>query len=158
MKAASLKEIKKELETLDPETARDLCLRLAKYKKESKELLTYLLFEAGDERGYIESVKRDLAEMFAEVPNSNVYYVKKSLRKILRFVNRQIRYSGLKQTEIALRISFCVLMKAKNIYMPEGSVLFKLYDGQVDKIEKGVSQLPEDIQGDYQRDVENLGV
>ena len=56
MKAATIHEIKQELNTTPPAALLDLCLRLAKYKKENKELLTFLLFEAHDEAAYIESV------------------------------------------------------------------------------------------------------
>ena len=65
MKAASLSEIKKELLGQDESTVQELCMRLAKYKKENKELLTYLLFEAHNEPTYIENVKEELNVMFA---------------------------------------------------------------------------------------------
>ena len=42
MKAATVKEIKTELENLSPAALLPLTLRLAKFKKENKELLTYL--------------------------------------------------------------------------------------------------------------------
>ena len=44
MKAASLKLIKTELDLLHPEKVKDLCLQLIKFKKENKELLSYLLY------------------------------------------------------------------------------------------------------------------
>ena len=40
MKAATIHEIKQELVTLKPAALSELCLRLAKFKKENKELLT----------------------------------------------------------------------------------------------------------------------
>ena len=46
MKAATLNEIKQELTNLPSTRVLDLCLRLGRFKKENKELLTYLLFEA----------------------------------------------------------------------------------------------------------------
>ena len=46
MKAATVIQLKKELETLNEEHLRQLCLRLARFKIENKELLTYLLFES----------------------------------------------------------------------------------------------------------------
>ena len=107
MKAASLNEIKKELIELDSKTVQDLCMRLAKYKKENKELLTYLLFEAHDEAAFVNNVKIEMDELFQGLPSGNVYYIKKSLRKILRIVNKQIKYSGLKQSELELRLYFC---------------------------------------------------
>ena len=46
MDTASISVVKKELKNLDNEKLIELCLRLAKHKKENKELLSYLLFEA----------------------------------------------------------------------------------------------------------------
>jgi len=152
MTTASLQETKKELRTLDAESLQELCIRLARYKKENKELLNYLLFEAGNEQAYIESVKEELIELFKTVPASNVYYVKKSLRKVLRFANRQIKYSGIKQTEVELRIFFCKKMKEAKIPRQSGTVLHNLYQQQLKKIESAFAKLPEDIQADYDRD------
>lgn len=153
MTTASLQEIKKELRTLDAELLQELCMRLAKYKKENKELLNYLLFEAHNEQAYIENVKEELIELFREVPSSNVYYVKKSLRRILRYANRQIKYSGIKQTEVELRIFFCRKMKEAKIPRQSGTVLFNLYQQQLKKIEGSFAKLPEDIRSDYDREL-----
>jgi hypothetical protein len=157
MKAASLNEIKKELQTLDPETVQALCMRLAKYKKENKELLTYLLYEADNEQSYIAAIKEDLDELFTELPSrNNLYYVKKSLRKILRFANKQIKYSGIKQTELELRIYFCTKIREEKIPLREGTVLFNLYQQQLKKIYALVEKLPEDLQLDYQREIRTI--
>jgi len=118
MTTASIQEIKKELRTQDIDHVQTLCMRLAKYKKENKELLNYLLFEAHNEQAYIENVKEEIAELFKTIPSSNVYFIKKSLRKVLRFVNRQIKYSGIKQTELELRIFFCTKMKEAKMGRP----------------------------------------
>ncbi len=156
MKAASLNEIKKELLTQDEGTIQELCMRLAKYKKENKELLTYLLFEAHNEPAYIENVKEVLNEMFTELPAGNLYLSKKVLRKILRFANKQIRYSGIKLTELELRIFFCMKVKETRIPLQTGTVLFNLYQQQLKKIYAVLEKLPEDIQGDYERDIARL--
>ena len=57
--ASSIQEIKKDLEKRDKKELLAYCLRLAKYKKENKELLGFLLFEADDLTGYIEKVKQE---------------------------------------------------------------------------------------------------
>ena len=59
MKAASLADIKRELKGRSPEEVLAICLRLGRFKKDNKELLTYLLFEAGDEAGYVQLLKED---------------------------------------------------------------------------------------------------
>lgn len=156
MTTASLSEIKKELHTLDQEAVETLCNRLAKYKKENKELLTYLLFEAHDEKAYVENVKEEIRELFKTLPSSNVYLIKKTLRKILRFVNKQIKYSGIKQTELELRIFFCLKVKEARIPLHTGTVLFNLYQMQLKKIEGAFSKLPEDLQADYERELKQI--
>jgi hypothetical protein len=156
MKASSLNEIKKELSLQEPETLQEICIRLARYKKENKELLTYLLFEAQDEHAYIENVKAEIDTLFAELPKGNTYYIKKSLRKVLRFANRQIKYSGIKQTELEIRIFFCVKMKEARIPLHSGTVLRNLYDREAKKIKSILNKLPEDIQGDYTRELKTI--
>ncbi len=158
MKAATVHDIKKELEGLEPEITQALCLRLARFKKDNKELLTYLLFEAHDEAGYVESVKREITEQFEEIPNLTVYYIKKSLRRILRLVNKQIKYSGLPVTELILRIHFCQQIKESAIPIDKSAVLVNLYQQQLKKIQLALSKLPEDLQYDYQSEIENLNL
>jgi hypothetical protein len=154
MKASSLNEIKKELQTLDPETIQELCMRLAKFKKENKELLTYLLFESHNEQAYIENVKESLALEFQTLPRGvNSYFIKKTLRRILRFANKQIKYSGQKQTEVELRIFFLVKVKEAKVPLQAGTVLYNLYQQQLKKINAILDKLPEDLQADYDRDM-----
>jgi len=149
MTSASISDIRKELQQADADTLQALCLRLARYKKENKELLNYLLFEASHEHGYIQQVKAEIELMFEEVADKNLYLVKKILRKILRYANRQIKYSGLPQTELELRIFFCEKIVAARIPLSTGTVLYNLYQQQLKKIGSVLSKLPEDLQGDY---------
>ena len=90
MKAVSLKLIKTELDLLHPDRVKALCLQMAKFKKENKELLSYLLFEADNEQTYINDVKSQLDELFTEINKSNLYFAKKTIRKILRTANKYI--------------------------------------------------------------------
>ena len=85
MRAATVHEIKQELAGRKPAELVALCLRLSRFKKENKELLTYLLFEAHDEAGYIENVKQEMDAQFEEINISHLYFVKKSLRRIVAF-------------------------------------------------------------------------
>jgi hypothetical protein len=156
MKTASVHEIKNELQTLEAEQLVKLCLRLAKFKKENKELLTYLLFESHNEQAYIEAVKEAIDELFTTLPAQNLYLIKKVLRKILRFVNRQLKYSGIQQTEVELRIYFCAKVKEARVPFATNTVLFNLYQQQLNKINSTLAKLPEDLQSDYQHDLETV--
>ena len=88
MKAVSVVTIKKELKHRSSEELTELCLRLSKFKKENKELLTYLLFESHDESGYIETVKAEIDEQFEGINTNSYFYIKKSVRKILRNIKK----------------------------------------------------------------------
>ena len=57
MKPASVNEIKQKLKDTDKKDLIEICQRLARFKKENKELLTYLLFEEDDLSNYIKNVK-----------------------------------------------------------------------------------------------------
>lgn len=153
MKAATINEIKRELQSLDAETLSALCLRLAKYKKENKELLTYLIFEAHDENAYVEAVKEETTDLFGTLPDRNTYLIKKTLRKILRFVNKQIKYSGQQRTELELRIFFCKKVREANVPLHHGTVLFNIYQQQLKKIATANEKLEEDLQADYRADI-----
>lgn len=156
MVSASVNDIRKELVNISSKDLQLLCLRLARYKKENKELLNYLLFEAQDEAGYIHSVKTEIDELFEELANKNLYLAKKVLRKILRYANRQIKYSGLPQTELEIRIYFCEKMLAQNLPLTTGTVLYNLYQQQLKKINTVLVKLPEDEQGDYTRAIKKI--
>ncbi len=156
MTTASLQEIKKELRTLDPDKVQDLCMRLAKYKKVNKELLTYLLFEAQHEQSYVENVKEDLTELFKNLPTRNVYLIKKTLRRILRFADKHIKYSGNPTSELEIRIFFCLKIKEAKILMQTSTVLFNLFQQQLKKIETTLAKLPEDLKTDYEPDLKKI--
>jgi hypothetical protein len=156
MKASTIQEIKQELLLLSTPKLTDLCLRLARFKKENKELLAYLLFEADDEQGYIDGVKKQVDEQFSEITNTNLYFIKKSLRKILRVTNKYIRYTGSKQAEVELLLYFCIKVKESGIPFGKSPALVNLYYGQVKKIRKTLESLHEDLQYDYLREVDKL--
>jgi len=156
LKSASLNELKNELVGLKPNDIIALCIRLAKYKKDNKELLTYLLFEANDERGFIDGVKAEIDQQFESINKTNVYFAKKSLRKILRFANKNIKHSGAKQTEVDILIYFCSKLRGSGLPIVTNSVLSNLYQRQVEKIQKSLSSLHEDLQYDYNDEMESL--
>lgn len=156
MKAASVSEIKKDLSTLSQKEVIDLCLRLARFKKENKELLTYLLYESSNEDSYIASIKDEVDEMFMEINYSNMYFAKKSFRKILRTINKYTRYTDVKNTEIELLIYYCSKLKESKLSIKKSTQMMNLYQRQLDKINKVVKTLHEDLQYDYKEAIDAL--
>lgn len=157
MKAATLNELKQELTHLPAKELLELCLRLGRFKKENKELLTYLIFEAHNERAFIANVKADMDADFASIPkDNNLYLIKKTLRKILRTINKYIRFTGSKTVEVELLLYYCQLLKSSGIPIHKTVALTNLYDGQLKKIKKALTGLHEDLQYDYSRQLEGL--
>ena len=156
MKAASISEIKNELGNLPPVRLAELCLLLAKYKKDNKELLSYLLFEENDLAGYIENVKTEINAGFSEINSSHLYFAKKSLRKILRITGKHIRYTNSKQAEAELLIYFCQKLKSSDIRFETSTVLMNLYQAQLKKINAAIAGFHEDLQYDYLKEVKKL--
>ena len=146
-------DIKKELQHLDNAQLTELCLRLVRYKKENKELTGYLLFNADNERAFIDSLTAESGMMFSQLPYNN-YQLAKSLRKILRILNKYIKFMSSAEAEIEVLINFCrnyvqyVDRRASSSYKPLRLILTR----QLDKISKAITKLHEDLQFDYSQD------
>lgn len=156
MKAATVSQLKKELAFRSREELLELCLRLSKFKKENKELLTYLLFEAGREEEYIEAVKVEIDLDFEGINTKNFHFIKKGVRKILRNVKKHSRYSQKKETEVELLLFFCYKLKAFRPSISKNLTLMNLYKRQLLMVKKIISTLHEDLQYDYQLELEDL--
>lgn len=156
MKTATINELKKELAGVPHAQLVELCLRLAKYKKESKELLTYLLFESHSPDGYIASVKAFIALEFDSLSTTHLYHAKKTLRKILRITNKHIRFTGSKQAETELLLFFCQKMRRSGLKIGASVQLANLYQQQLRKIEKAIESQHEDLQYDYRKQLDAL--
>ncbi|WP_053977169.1 hypothetical protein [Mangrovimonas xylaniphaga] len=156
MHTETVSNIKKELQHRSHEELTNLCLRLARFKKENKELLTYLLFESHDEQGYIDAVKMDMDSQFEQINTNSYFYIKKSVRKILRSVQKYIRYSLKKETEVELLLYFCHKLKDFSPSIFENVTLNNLFDRQINGLKKKIPVLHEDLQYDYTLELEAL--
>ncbi|HUS01594.1 MAG TPA: hypothetical protein VMY77_07700 [Chitinophagaceae bacterium] len=156
MRTASVSEIKQELTNTSQKELLELCLRIIKYKKENKELISYLLFEAYDLPGYIENIKKEIDEQFIQINSSNLYFIKKSLRKILKITNKYIKYTLSKEAEAELLIYFCNKIRMAEIKVHKSVALTNLYNNQIKKIKAVVETLHDDLQHDYSKQIEQL--
>ena len=154
MKAAGVKAIKEELNSRSREELSDLCLKLSKFKKENKELLTYLLYEVSDELSFINSIKEEIDLAFKEINRTSYYYLKKSIRKILRNTKKNIRYSKKKQTEVELILFYCNKLKNFTPPISKSIPLTRIFEREVLRVEKIVAKLDADLQYDYGNEIE----
>lgn len=156
MKAATVHEIKDELQQLPVKQLVELCLRLSKFKKENKELLTFLLFESHDLPAYITMVKQQMDEAFEALNKTQIFLAKKTIRKTLRIANKHVRFTGSKLAEVEWLIHFCQLLKDSGINLQKSTAMLNLYQAQLKKIQAALKTLHEDEQYDYKRIVKEL--
>ena len=152
---AKLPELKRELEGLpQPELVR-LCLRLAKYKVETKELLDYLLWSSEDPIQYAHEFKADVLLPFDSVFTGS-YLFTKSLRKSLRLIAKYTRFTGSKQGECELLLA---LVEAFFHHYQRGfqtAANSKIIFRCLKKAGANITKLHEDIQADYTENFNNL--
>ncbi|MBC7398497.1 MAG: hypothetical protein H7289_01035 [Mucilaginibacter sp.] len=146
-----LQDIKKELQHLSGLQIAELCLRLARHKKENKELLAYLLFEADNDTIFIEKVKAETGFMFSQLPVRS-YEAAKYLRKILRLIGKYTKFIASKEAEIALLLNFCgnyiQYADSRTAYKPLRLILVR----QIEKVRTAIGKLHEDLQYDFVND------
>jgi len=148
MRIEKLSDIKKELRSLNNEALVEICLRLAKYKKDNKELLSYLLYNADAPLNYAEDVKAALLVNFQNL-NRSAYTSTKELRKIVRLFTKHTKYTASKEVEIELLIWFCTMFLEYADTRSSHKPLLTIFNRQMEKARRLISKLHEDLQFDY---------
>ena len=156
MRTASLSEIKKELKQKTNLELTELVLKLTKYKVENKELLAYILFESGDENYFISKIESEIDLQFANINPKSNYIINKNIRKINRYVLKQIRFSKQKETEITLRLHFCKNLIDTRSKYNENNIRHQMLIRQIELIRKALIHLHEDLQFDYESEITQL--
>ncbi len=156
MKASSIKQLKDELKYQNKDDLESLVLRLARFKAENKELLSYLLFQAHDEATFIQRAKEELEEDFENINAASPFYVKKSLRKMIRKVRKYGRYSNHKETEVELLLFFTRRLKEDPANYLQYNNLLKIYLQQIATIKNKLPKLHEELQYDFREELREV--
>jgi hypothetical protein len=155
MNSPKLSELKKELGFKDALALQTLCLRLAKYKTENKELLHYLLFYEDRKEDYVLEVKNLMDIEFNDL-HPSIYYVTKQLRKLTRIMNKHIKYIADKNVETELALYFSELFIDHPIVNSSHKALIGLLFRQLKRTSKLIAKLEEDLAFDYQQQFDAL--
>lgn len=156
MKAASVSQLKVDLKEKSKQELIDICLRLARHKKENKELLDFLLFQSHDLDSYIQGIKEEIDEGFAQINTTNIYFAKKTLRKLLRLANKYIRYSANKTVEVEVLLHYLTNFQGIKLPWKKTKATRNIYDTQIKKIEAAISAMDDDLQHDYGKELQRL--
>lgn len=149
MKPSSLKDIKSDLKNSTHDELLELTLRLIRFKKDNKELISYLLYEADNDSLFIESAKKDMDESFAQINRSSFFFIRKGIRKILALTKKNIRYAQKKEIEIELLLHFCKCVVQFRPKVDKNKVIMNTLETQIRMIRKSILTLDEDLQHDY---------
>ncbi|WP_126972164.1 hypothetical protein [Gynurincola endophyticus] len=158
MKAANVQVLKQALKDKKQSELVELCLRLARFKAENKELLSYLLFDESDLSGYLQHVKEEMEIGFETLNTQQTFLAKKTIRKVLRIANKHIRYIGQKEAQAEILIYFLHLLKHSGYDVHRSAVMMNLYKTQLKKIDQVLETLHEDLQFEYKKSREEVSL
>ena len=94
--------------------------------------------------------------MMAKMPIFAYYFMKKSVRKILRNTKKYIRYSKKKETEVELLMYFCYELKKLEPSIDGNTVLQNIFNRQIEAINKAIETLHEDLRYDYELELNSI--
>jgi hypothetical protein len=150
-----LSDLKKELLELSKPELIQLCLRVAKLKRENKELLAYLIFDSDDPLFYAQKLKPEIKEVF-EQPFQHAYYLTKSIRKAMRLITKYYRFTSNKQGETELLIylveEFYLSWRNEYRYQALGKVIYRC----LEKAQSNLKKIDEDFRADFENPIIEL--
>jgi len=155
MDTASIKQLKDTLSTLGREELTGLLLRMVKFKKENKELLTFLLFEADDLDAYVYEISQEIKDEFENYRLKTAYYKRKGCRRILRILKKYIKYAADKEVEVRLLLAYVSMVAESKTFITD-RVIQKIAFRQLLLAEKSIVKLHEDLQYEYKIELEDL--
>jgi hypothetical protein len=149
-----LPELRRELEQLAQQELVKLCLRIAKYKVENKELLGYLLVESDDPLFYAEKIKPELIAPFQEF--STTYHLTKSIRKSTRLITKYYRFTGSRQGETELLLHLVEGFHSHFRWEFRTQAFARILFRSLKKADTNLLKLHEDLQADYREILRGL--
>jgi hypothetical protein len=156
MRPASLAQIKTELKGKSREELLELCVKLAKFKVLNKEYLTYLIFEEEQETEFVLLVKETMQDMLGTMNTDSLFYMKKTIRKVLRYVKKCIAFSKKPPTEVELLLSFLEAIQNVEPSIFRSRVLKNMYYRQKEMMQKKLQKLHPDMAYDFQKRLDGL--
>jgi len=155
IESPKLAELKKELNFLQAPELKELCLRLAKHKTENKELLHFLLFYADKKEDYVEDVKALIVNEFNQL-HPSIYSATKQIRKLLRLVNKHIKFIATKHLEAEIALAFCNQFIEHPIIKINQKATIGILISQLKRLIRVIPKLEDDLQFDYQSQFDSL--
>ena len=149
MNIPSLAAIKKELSYLDEKELISLILNLSKFTRDNKAFLYFKLNERDQPSLFVDTVKEELDKLFQTANTTSFYLTKKSSQTIRRKLNKALKFSANKTDQIELILFFCEKLKTYGYLKFNHPVISNLFQMQIQKAEKLILKLEDDLRYDY---------
>ncbi|HLW14088.1 MAG TPA: hypothetical protein VKX30_01160 [Flavobacteriaceae bacterium] len=156
MKAKSLKKLREELVYAEKQDLVDLCLQLARFKVENKELLTYELFYRSNKDLYLSEIEAHVDKEFEGLNDASYFYLKKGVQKINRHVKKYSRIAKDPEIEVHLLLYFLKKFKAYKPDLLKQKILNNMYHREYKLVVKRIEKLHPDLQFDYEKALEEV--
>lgn len=157
MEKISINIIKKELQELSQKQLVEICIQLAKARKENKEQLDFMLLKSHHLFQYEIDLKAEIDTQFEIFTYYKYYQLIKPLKAYVNSVLKQISYSKNPSFELEIIIYLC---KQFFRFNDDESIWFYkiniIYDSLARKIEPRFKKLHEDEQFDYRVKLEEI--
>jgi len=149
MNIPSLAALKKELSYLEEKELINLLLDLSKFTRDNKAFLYFKLNEKDQPSLFVDTVKEELDELFQKANTTSFYLFKKSAQTIRRKLNKALKFNKNKEDQLELLLYFCEQLQKYGYLKYQHPILQSLFLRQVEKIQKSIAALHEDLQFDY---------
>ncbi len=156
MNIPSLAAIKKELSYLDEKELISLILNLSKFTRDNKAFLYFKLNERDQPSLFVDTVKEELDKLFQTANTTSFYLTKKSAQTIRRKLNKALKFSANKTDQIELILFFCEKLKTYGYLKFNHPVISNLFQMQIQKAEKLILKLEDDLRYDYTQLLEQI--
>jgi hypothetical protein len=132
-------------------------LSLAKFKRENKNYLNYLLFQSSNKEDFLKNVKAEIDSEISTASNyNNLYSIRKNLQKVLRRISVYNKYLQSNQYALELYIFFCKMIIENKIPFFGIRRIDNLFLAQIKKINRLNATLHPDLQADYKNEIEEI--
>ena len=156
MNIPSLAAIKKELSYLDEKELISLILNLSKFTRDNKAFLYFKLNERDQPSLFVDTIKEELDKLFQTANTTSFYLTKKSSQTIRRKLNKALKFSANKTDQIELILFFCEKLKTYGYLKFNHPVISNLFQMQIQKAEKLILKLEDDLRYDYTQLLEQI--
>lgn len=149
-------EIKKAINFLDEKELKTLLLDIIGFATDNKRFAYFKLNEQQDEGFFLAETKELLLQEFGKCHHTNYWTAKKLLQKLRGTLNKLIKFTKHKDQQLELIIYFCQQTEEFGYLRYRHPVIQNLFAVQLRRAESLVSKLHEDLQYDYEQQLEEL--